>query len=201
MLRRVLALLAALCLTAGAAAAFSDVNEESWFSDEVAYVVQEGLMQGVSQDLFAPGWAVTRGTVVTVLYRLEDSPAPEEGPVFPDVAADTWYANAVNWARNTGIAAGYDSGNFGPDDPVTREQLAVFLWRYAQYKGLEIAQGVTGGFSDAGKISTWAEDGMKHAVGAGLLAGKDGGLLDPGGIATRAELAAILQRLNTPVSG
>lgn len=201
MRRRFLALLAALCLTAVSAAAFSDVNEESWYSGEVTYVVQEGLMKGVSQDLFAPDWAVTRATVVTVLYRMEGEPSAAGDSGFPDVAEDAWYGAAVAWAGEAGIAAGYDTGAFGPDDPVTREQLAVFLWRYAQYTGMEIADGVLGGYGDAGTVSQWAEDGMKHAVGAGLITGKTGGLLDPGGVATRAELAAILQRLATPVSG
>jgi hypothetical protein len=196
-----LALLAALCLTAGAAAAFSDVDEGSWYSDEVAYVVQEGLMKGVSQDLFAPEWAVTRATVVTVLYRMEGEPGEARDAGFPDVGPSVWYGAAVAWAKEAGIAAGYGSGAFGPDDPVTREQLAVFLWRYAKYKGTEIAAGVLGGYGDAGAISSWAEDGMKHAVGAGLITGKNGELLDPSGVATRAELAAILQRLATPVSG
>lgn len=201
MKKRVLALLAALCLTAGTAAAFSDVHESDWYSDEVAYVAQTGLMKGVSGDLFAPDWAVSRGTVVTVLYRLADSPTVTTTVSFSDVAAGSWYFDGVAWAQAAGVAAGYENGDFGPDDNVTREQLAVFLERYAKYKDLEIASGVVGGYNDTDRISAWALDGMKHAVGAGLITGKDGNLLDPKGLATRAQLAAVLQRMNTPVQG
>lgn len=201
MKKRLLALLAALCLTVGTAAAFSDVSESDWYADEVAYVVQAGLMKGVSDDLFAPGWAVSRGTVATVLYRLDGSPAVTTGSPFPDVAAGSWYADAVIWAQTTGVAAGYGNGTFGPDDNITREQLAVFLQRYAELKGQEIASGVVSGYYDSGSISAWALDGIKHAVGAGLITGKDGNLLDPRGLATRNQLAVVLQRMHTPVQG
>lgn len=201
MTKRLCALLIVLCLTVGAAAAFSDVNENDWYCRDVEYVFQNGYMSGASDEMFAPNDPVTRGTVVTVLYRLEGAPEIN-GPVsFPDVAAGEWYSDAAAWAGSVGVAAGYDNGAFGPNDIVTREQLAVFLWRYARYKEMEIADGVVGGFNDAGRISSWALEGMKHAVGAGLISGKDGGLLDPPGVSSRAELAVILHRLMTPAAG
>jgi len=201
MKQRLYALLTALCLTVGAAAAFSDVQENDWYSDEVEYVVQQGYMTGVSDEAFAPNAFVTRGMVVTVLYRLEGAPALSESTSFSDIAVGEWYSDAVIWAKHAGVAAGYVSGAFGPNETVTREQLAVFLWRYAGYKGMEIADGVVGGFDDAYKISVWALDGVKHAVGVGLMTGKGGDLLDPSGKASRAELAVILRRLMTPVAG
>ena len=201
MKRRLGALLAVLCLIAGTAAAFSDVKESDWYYGAVEYAVQAGLMKGASGDVFLPGDTVTRGMTVTVLYRMEGSPAVGGGVPFPDVAAGEWYSDAVAWAKSTGVATGYGTGTFGPNDAMTREQLAVFLWRYAKYKGTEIANGVLGGYCDAGTVSTWALEGMTHAVGAGLIAGKDGNRLDPDGIATRAELATILQRLATPAAG
>lgn len=201
MIKRLCALLIALCLTMGAAAAFSDVSETDWYGDEVEYVFQQGLMSGVSNDSFAPQEPVSRGMVVTVLYRLDGSPSVGGSTSFSDISPGIWYSDAIIWARSAGVAAGYGNDTFGPNDTVTREQLAVFLWRYASYKGMEIANGVLGGYHDAVYISSWALDGMKHAVGAGLVTGKDGGWLDPGGVASRAELAAILQRLMTPAAG
>lgn len=201
MMRKLCALLAALGLTVGAAAAFSDVQEGDWHPGAVEYVSEHGLMDGVSGDLFAPDTAVTRGMVVTVLYRLEGAPEVAGPASFPDVGADTWYGGAVAWAQGADVAAGYGSGDFGPNDIVTREQLAVFLQRYAVYKGMEIADGVLGGYRDEESISFWALDGMKHAVGAGLIAGRGGDMLEPGGVASRAELAVILQRLMTPAAG
>ena len=201
MIRRLCALMTALFLTVLWAAAFSDVSQQDWYGDEVEFVFEQGLMNGVSDELFSPHTPVTRGMAVTVLYRLEGSPAVADPSGFPDVGADQWYGDAAAWAKNTGLASGYDTGNFGPNDAVTREQLAVFLWRYADYKGMEIASGVIGGYYDAESVSLWALDGVRHAVGAGLMTGKDGDLLDPGGAATRAELAVILRRLTTPAAG
>ncbi len=201
MIKRLCALLAALCLTTGAATAFSDISETDWYSDEVEYISAQGLMNGVSAGIFAPLTPLTRGMAVTVLYRLEGAPAVSGDAPFPDVSQDKWYCNAVFWAKSAGVANGYDNGSFGPNDALTREQLAVFLQRYALCKGTEIADGVLGGFYDGGSVSAWALDGMKHAVGAGLITGKDGDVLDPGGTATRAELAAVLCRLMTPAAG
>jgi len=201
MIKRLCALLAAVCITAGAASAFSDVSGQEWYGNQVEYVCGQGLMNGISDQLFAPETPVTRGMAVTVLHRLEGAPAAAGTASFSDVSTGQWYCDAVAWAQNTEVSDGYGNGNFGPDDTVTREQLAVFLWRYARYKGMEIADGIVNGYYDADSISTWALDGMRHAVGAGLITGKDGDLLDPGGPASRAELAVVLCRLRTPAAG
>lgn len=199
--KKMMALLLALCLTVSGAAAFSDVAEGAWYYQEVQQVSQEGLMSGVSTGEFAPGVSVTRGMVVTVLYRMEGTPATTQVASFSDVTAGEWYADAAAWAQTAQIASGYDGGTFGPKDNVTREQLAVFLWRYAQYKGMELADGVLGGFEDSEHISAWAQEGMAHTVGAGLITGTSDGQLKPNGVATRAQLAVILCRLLTPVAG
>ncbi len=200
-MKRILALLAVLCLTIGTAAAFSDVCPNDWYSSDVDYVAAHGLMSGISASAFAPDASVTRGMAVTVLYRMAGSPAVSGTTAFSDVRSGTWYCDAVTWAKNLGIAAGYDSGTFGPNDTVTREQLAVFLWRYARCAGMEIPVGVLGGFCDAGTVSSWATTGVKYAVGAGLLSGEQGGLLCPRGVASRAELATVLHRFTIPVVG
>jgi hypothetical protein len=201
MKRRITALLLAMCLLAGGAAAFSDVAAGSWYAQAVEQVSQQGWMGGVDGQHFAPDASVTRGTVVTVLYRMEGAPSVNGESGFPDVEGDSWYASAAVWAHSAGIASGYGDGRFGPNDNVTREQLAVFLWRYAQYKGMELAEGILGGFEDSGSVSSWARDGMEHAVGAGLITGTSEGLLKPGGVANRAQLAVILCRMMTPAQG
>lgn len=201
MIRKLCALMLVLGLAVLPAAAFSDVEENAWYREAAEYVSQQELMLGVSGDVFAPELQATRGMVATVLYRMEGHPAVSGTASFPDVTAGAWYADAVAWAEGAGLVTGYDSGAFGPGDIVTREQLAVILMRYAGYRGDEIAEGVLGGFSDAGRISAWALEGVRHAVGAGLLNGVDGGLLNPGGAVTRAELAQVLYRLMIPVAG
>ena len=173
---------------------FTDVAEEDWFYSAVKYVFDQGMMEGTSETLFTPFGSTTRGTIVTILYRMEGEP---EGAAsqFPDVPEGQWYAKAVAWAQRSGIVEGYDDGQFHPDTLVTREQLATILRRYAQYKGYDVsAAAALDGFSDGGETGAWAEAGVKWAVAAGLLSGKENGSLDPTGTATRAETAAILQR-------
>lgn len=110
--------------------------EGSWYADAVSYVYQHGLMTGTSENHFSPDVTTSRAMIVTMLYRLEGSPAVSGAAAFPDVAAGQWYADAVAWASANGIVTGYDNGNFGPEDTITREQLAVIFYRYAAYKGL-----------------------------------------------------------------
>lgn len=205
MKRRVLSLFCALAMCAALASAalaadFTDVKTGSWYHDAVVKCVDMGLMQGTSSTAFSPDAAVTRATVVTTLWRLEDSPAASVAAPFPDVEEGKWYDTALAWGKGKGIATGYSDGTFGPNDKVTREQLALFLYRYAVYKGDTVASGVLDLYSDGGTVSKWAVDGMKHALGAGLIVGTDGHL-NPGGIAARKELAVILVRLTTPVAG
>lgn len=174
-------------------ASFSDVDGEDWYCDAVRYVVGKGLMTGTGPSRFSPGAALTRGMLVTILYRLEGRPAAS-GAAFDDVSADAWYADAVSWAAAEGIVTGYAGGIFGPDDDITREQLAVILHRYAAAGEYEFRR--TGPalqtFRDWADVSAWAADGMDWAVSAALISGKSGALLDPGSSATRAETAKIL---------
>ena len=135
--------------------------------------------------------------IVTLLYRLEGSPeAPKRNP-FRDVKGDAYYAGPVAWAAWNGIVSGYSANTFGPNDPITREQFAAILWRYAQYRELDVTGGGTlAAFTDGAKVSSYAREAMVWANGAGLITGKGGGVLDPKGKATRAQAAAILQRFD-----
>ncbi|MEG2137773.1 MAG: S-layer homology domain-containing protein [Oscillospiraceae bacterium] len=189
----------ALCVTM-ASAAFSDVPKGMWYTNAVNKVTAQGIMSGTSDTTFEPAGVVSRGTVVTVLWRMEHAPAAKKSAPYPDLDSDIWYADAAAWATEAGIATGYADGSFRGGDPVSREQLALFLYRYSKLKNLELAQGVLTGYRDAGKISSWALDGMKHAVGAGLMTGS-GGKLNPKGSAQRAELAVMLVRFLTPAAG
>ena len=170
---------------------FTDVSSGEWYYDAVAYVYEKGLMDGTSAVTFDPGAVLTRAMTAQVLWNLAGSPAAPGGAGFTDVAADAWYAGAVNWAAAQGIVAGYDTGAFGPEDAVTREQLAAMLYRYA---GTPEPTGDLDGFADKDAASGYAADALCWAVGEGLLTGKDGGRLDPAGTATRAEVAVILMR-------
>lgn len=170
---------------------FTDVAESAWYYDAVRYVCSNGLMTGTSGSTFSPDLFTTRGMIVTILYRLDGSPAVSGAAPFGDVPAGQYYSEAVAWAAANGIVKGYDTGLFGPDDVITREQLAAILYGYAQYKGYDVtAGGDLSGFAD----SAWAADALKWANGQGLITGKSGNLLDPAGTATRAEAAAILSR-------
>ena len=181
---------------AGSAPAFADVRAGDWFYDAVAYVYGKGIMQGTGPNAFSPGASTDRAMIVTILYRLEGSPAALPSS-FPDVAADAYYASPVAWASANGIVTGYDDGTFRPLAPITREQLAAILYRYAQYKGLVAPGGDAVSpyrFPDASSVSPYASSAVSWALGAGLLNGSDGYLL-PQGSASRAQVAVILQRL------
>ncbi|MEG2120237.1 MAG: S-layer homology domain-containing protein, partial [Pseudoflavonifractor sp.] len=156
MKKMVLLLVLSALLITGASAAFTDVPAKAWYAQAVDRVAAKGMMSGTSESTFSPTAPVTRGTVVTVLWRLAGTPKMPSGNLFPDIPAGCWYAESANWARLLGIADGYSSGDFGGDDPVTREQLALFLYRYTKYIGGELAQGVLTGDRDSGKISPWA---------------------------------------------
>lgn len=174
---------------------FADVAESAWYYDAVRYVCSNGLMTGTSDSAFSPDLFTTRGMIVTILYRLEGSPAVSGTASFRDVPAGQYYSEAVAWAAANGIVKGYDTGLFGPDDVITREQLAVILYGYAQYKGYDVTTGGDlSGFADNASVSAWAADALKWANGQGLITGKSGNLLDPAGTATRAEAASILSR-------
>ena len=174
---------------------FTDVSEKDWFYNDAMFVYKNGLMLGTSKTLFSPHGTVTRGMMATILWRMEGSLAPKDENSFTDVEAGMWYADAITWTTANGIFAGYSKDKFGPDDPVTREQLTAIFYRYADYKGYKLT--VTGNldkFEDADKITDYAKMVMQWAVGNGLIKGKSENLLDPQGTATRAEIAAMLHR-------
>ena len=169
---------------------FTDVAEGDWYYDAVAYCWENGIMDGTSGTVFAPNLLLNRAMMAQVLYNLADGTASTVAG-FPDVSPTAWYADAVNWAAANGYVTGYDNGSYGPEDSLTREQLAVILYRYA---GSPAPAGSLDGFADAASASAYAVDALRWAVGEGLLTGKDGGRLDPTGTASRAELAQILAR-------
>ena len=172
---------------------FTDVKAGAWYADAVKYVFDQGLMSGMSAQEFGPDGQVTRGQVVTILWRLAGSPTVS-GKAFPDVSASAWYADAVAWASANGVVSGYENGGFGPGDPVTREQLAAILYRYAQLSGKDTDQTADlSGYTDSVTISAWAPQALKWAVGSGLISGTGTHTLSPRGTATRAQIAVILQ--------
>ena len=174
---------------------FTDVSEKDWFYGDVMFVYENGLMLGTSKTLFSPYGTATRGMMATILWRMEGSPVPKGKNSFTDVEAGKWYADAITWTAENGIFAGYGKDKFGPDDPITREQLAAIFYRYADYKGYDLTiKGNPDKFKDADKITDYAKTAMQWAVGSGLVKGKSGNLLDPQGTATRAEIAAMLHR-------
>ena len=176
-------------------APFTDVADDAWYKEAVDYVYANGLMSGTSATTFAPNMLLSRAMIAQVVHNLEDNPAAAEQGVFTDVAAGAWYANAVDWAAGEEIVSGYGNGKFGPEDNITREQMALILYGYAQYKGYDVsASGELSSFTDGASTSSWAAEAVQWAVGSGLLSGKGGGVLDPQGTATRAEVASILMR-------
>ena len=174
---------------------FTDVSEKDWFYNDAMFVYKNGLMLGTSKTLFSPHGTVTRGMMATILWRMEGSLAPKDENSFTDVEAGMWYADAVTWTTENGIFAGYSKDKFGPDDPITREQLTAIFYRYADYKGYKLtATENLDKFEDADKITDYAKMVMQWAVGNGLIKGKSENLLDPQGTATRAEISAMLHR-------
>ena len=175
---------------------FIDVRGDDWFYDDVAYVYENGLMNGTSETTFSPYISTTRGMIVTILYRMEGKPAVFEACPFTDVKAGAYYERAIVWAAENGIVKGYGNGCFGPDDQITREQMAAILYRYAKNRGLDVSVGENTNilsYDDALDISEYAVPAMQWACGAQIIHGADG-RLTPGAKATRAQVAAILHR-------
>lgn len=176
---------------------FTDVPPGVWYEEAVHYVYDQGLMAGTSEDTFAPELSTSRGMIVTILYRLEGSPAVTGGTTFTDVEANSWYTDAVAWASSQGIVSGYGEGKFGPTDPITREQMAAILCRYAGYKGVDTTKRADlTAFTDAGQVAPYAEASMGWAVETGLITGTSTTTLSPAGSATRAQAALILMRFS-----
>ncbi len=174
---------------------FSDVASGAWYAEYITYVTENALMNGYDDGRFGPNDQTTRAQIVTVLYRLEGEPATRSSNSFTDVSAGgQYYSSAVAWAAVNDIVNGYEDGRFGPNDNVTREQIAAILYRYATYKGYDTENaGSIANFSDAAKVSSWANTAISWAVGEELMNG-DNGALRPQGNATRAEIAALLMR-------
>lgn len=175
---------------------FTDVRTSDWFYDPVKYVYEEGLMTGTGANTFAPNLTTTRGMIVSILYRLEGGPAVSgNSSPFNDVHTSDWYYDAVRWAERTGVVGGVGGGRFAPNTAITREQLAAMLMNYANYKHENTsARADLSKYSDVGKISSWANDVMAWAVSKGYISGMTATTLAPQGSATRAQVAAILQR-------
>lgn len=182
---------------------FTDVQKSDWFYEGISYAVEHGLMNGVSATAFAPNGETSRAMLVTILWRLAGSPAVDLAMTFTDVAQEQWYTEAIRWAAGTGIVQGYSETTFGLNDPVTREQMAVILYRYAKTKGVSLPDVTTdlSHFRDADAISTWAVDGLGWAVYMELLRGVGDDTLAPTGYASRAQTATILMRFCETVLG
>ncbi len=174
---------------------FADVSGSDWFYNDVRYVYEKGIMDGTGADRFSPNAPLTRAMIVTILYRMAGSPSVSGSSDFTDVAASKWFAKAVAWAAANGIVNGYGSGLFGPNDPVTREQLAAILYRYAVYGGMTAVtlEENLGSFADTAQLSAYAIQAMNWAVGQGLINGSGSNLV-PKAQATRAQVAAIIHR-------
>ena len=174
---------------------FTDVKDGDWFYEAVEFVVKNGLFIGTGDTAFSPDTSMTRAMLVTVLYRLEGKPAVTGTNSFTDVEDGEWYTDAVIWANANSIVTGYGEGLFGTNDPITREQLAVILYNYAKHKGYDVTKTASlESYTDASDISGWAADAMKWANVEGIIIGRTASTLDSGGNATRAEVAAIMQR-------
>lgn len=173
---------------------FTDVAEGQWYYDDVRYVVEKGLFEGVGEDRFAPNSTMQRRMMTTVLHRLAGRPEVEYAPMFTDIPDGQWYTQGTIWAAGLGVVNGVGEGRFAPTSDVTRQQIAVMLYNYAVKTGRAADErGDLSGFRDASSVASWAGDAMAWAVGAGIINGSDGSLL-PGNNATRAQVAAMLHR-------
>lgn len=179
---------------------FTDVPAGSWYAEPVQYVYDRGIMTGMSANRFGSDVKISRAQFAVILYRMEGEPYVEAKATFSDVPGGTWFTNAVLWANENKIATGYQNGKFGPSDPITREQMALMMERYAQYKGYDTPEDASlSAFSDNVSVSAFAIYAMKWAVGKGIITGKQNGTkIDPQGKASRAECAMIIMRfMNT----
>ena len=178
-------------------AAYEDLDCVAWYHDGVHFALENGIMNGVSDQMFAPNSSTSRAMIVTMLWRMEGEPVVNDTTRFADVPSDTWYTEAVRWAASERIVDGYSAERFAPNDNVSREQLATILWRYAKYKGTDkipASKINLGIYLDAEHISRWAYDGMQWAVNAGLITGVGNDKLSPETDASRAQVATMLMR-------
>lgn len=206
-LKKVLAILLVLIgilaggMSVSAQTNYPDVRPGDWHYSYVQYVTEQGIMTGYSNGYFGPADAVTRGQFATILYRMEGSPDIVYQWVAPDVPEDAFYTAPIIWANDSGVITGYSNGYFGPNDYVTREQIATILYRYSKAKGYDTsARDNLAGFPDSGNVSGFARDAVSWAVGTGLITG-DRGYINPQGNTNRAEAAAIIQRYQQYTAG
>ena len=194
-----LAMLAGFCMSCatyafadGAVGGFADVKASKWYAGAVRYCKSNGYMAGVSETAFKPDDLITRAMLVTTLWRLEGAPKAELN-MFSDVPDDAWYMDAANWGLEVGVIAGTEDGAFSPNEPATREQIALTLFKLGTLRGADFyARDDLGEYRDAFAVSDWALEGVQWAVASGLICGKGDGVLDPLGTATRAELSQML---------
>ncbi len=183
--------------------AFSDLDRTAWYHDGIHYALEKGIMNGYGNGTFLPERSTSRAMVVTMLWRMEGSPVSGSGIAFKDVTEGQWYTDAVRWAVSEEIVNGYSATAFGPDDAVSREQLAVILWRYAVHKGkgteLDIPDQL-GRYNDTEQISVWALDAMRWATGSGLIQGVSDERLSPRSDAVRAQVASMLMRFDREIA-
>lgn len=177
---------------------FSDVPADAWYAEAVQYVYENGLMTGTSDTTFSPDLTTSRSMIATILWRMAGSPVVNYAMDFADVPADQWYAEAVRWASSEGIVGGYGNGSFGTGDPITREQFAVMLYRFAQKQGYDVSVGENTNilsYTDVSSVSEYAIPAMQWAVGSGVITGM-GDTLAPQGETTRAQAAMMLMRFS-----
>ena len=177
--------------------AYSDADPAAWYHDGIHFCLENGIMQGVGEGRFAPDAPASRAMMAQILYNMEGRPMIRSGIPFDDVTESDWFAMAVSWAESQGILGGYGNGKFGPGDDVTREMLVTILYRYAQYKGMDVSAAERTsleGFDDVAAVSEWALSAMRWAVGTGLITGRTPTALAPAERASRAEIATIIMR-------
>lgn len=181
---------------------FTDVKANDWFYNAVKYVYENGLMSGTSETTFSPAVTTSRGMITSILWRMEGRPDAAAEVPFADVAKGAYYAEAIAWAAENGIVSGYDADTFGPNDPITREQLASILFRYAKFKGYDVSVGENTNilsYKDAEEISEYAIPAMQWACGAGIMSGNTDGTLNPDGQAQRSHAAQMLMKFGENV--
>lgn len=174
---------------------FKDVHSNDWFYEDVNFVESEGLMQGVGNGRFDPNGAATRAMMATIFWRFEDTPEPAEMSGYRDVPNGQWYSDAIAWMKEVGLTNGAGNNKYGTNDPVTREELATFFYRYAIFKGYNVEEkNSLSNYSDCGKIHNWAIEGLSWANVNGIVSGRTPTMMAPQGTATRAEIAAMIHR-------
>jgi hypothetical protein len=171
---------------------FTDVDKNQWYNEAIEYVVSKGVMEGNGDGTFTPGKDLTRAALAQILYNAAGKPEVTVEDTFTDVAADKWYATAITWAAQNGVVEGYDDGTFKPNKEISRQDLAVMLWRYAGK--LEAGADTLESFTDAANVSDYAQEALQWATENGIVQGKDNNVLDPKGNATRAQAATMVMR-------